>query len=174
MKQKLCAFLGLWTLSVALLVGGIRVDYSRFADFNRYHTYSWIGVKAGNTLSEERIQRAVDDKLAAKGWSKVPTGGEASVSAFVSTKEQPSMQTLYDALPGWDWDIADRYATTFEDIPIGTLVVGIFDSQSKRLIWRGRDSQLFSANPQEKEQTLDKSLRKMFEQFPPQVRQQRG
>jgi len=173
MKMQLFAFAGLCTLS-AVLLAGVKTDYSRSANFNHYHTYSWIGVKAGNQLWQDRIMRAVDSQLSAKGWSKVPAGGDASVSGFGSTKEQPSMQTLYDALPGWDWGGMDGSATAFENTPVGTLVIGIFDSQSKKLIWRGRDNQVLSGNPQENEEKLDKSAKEMFKYFPPQVRQERG
>jgi len=82
------------------------------------------------------------------------------------------MQILYDALPGWDWGGIE--GSTFESIPVGTLVVGIFDSQSMKLIWRGRDNQVLSGNPQENEEKLDKSVKEMFKYFPPQVRQERG
>jgi hypothetical protein len=172
MKKQLFTFAGLCTLSAAVLLAGVKTDYSRSADFNRYHTYSWIGVKAGNQLWQDRIMRAVDSQLSAEGWSKVPTGGDASLSAFGSTKEHPNMQILYDALPGWDWGGIE--GSTFENIPVGTLVVGIFDSQTKDLIWRGRDNQVPSGNPRENEVKLDKSVKEMFEYFPPQVRQERG
>lgn len=170
--KKQFAFAGLCALSAAVLLAGVKTEYSRSADFNRYHTYSWIGVKAGNQPSQDRIMRAVDSQLSAEGWSKVPTGGDASVSAFGSTKEQPNMQALYDALPGWDWGGIE--GSTFESTPVGTLVVGIFDSQSKKLIWRGRDNQALSVSPKENEETLHKSVKEMFEYFPPQERQERG
>ncbi len=172
MKKQLGVFVGLCALSAAILLAGINTEYSRWADFNCYHTYSWIAVKAGSHTWQDQIMRAVDSQLSAKGWSKVPTGGDASVSAFGSTKEQPNMQVLYDALPGWDWGGIE--GSTFEDTPVGTLVVGVFDSHSKKLIWRGRDNQALSGDLQGNEDQLDKSIKEMFKQFPPQVRQMRA
>ena len=55
------AFAGIiWAASVS-------TDYDHKADFGRYHTYSWLGVKAGNSLWQDRITSAVDAQLAAKG-----------------------------------------------------------------------------------------------------------
>lgn len=89
-----------------LLYAAVRTDYDHKADFSRYHTYSWLGVTAGNPLWQSRITEAVDAALAAKGWSKVQSGGDASVSAVGMTKEQDTMETFYSGFPGWGWRAA--------------------------------------------------------------------
>lgn len=89
--------------ALALFAADVSTDYNHHADFARYHTYSWLGVKAGNSLWQDRIQSAVDSALAAKGWQRVPSGGEAVVSAFGRTTQQDSLQTFYDGFPGWGW-----------------------------------------------------------------------
>ena len=48
----------------------VSTDYDHHADFGHYHTYSWIGVKAGDSLWQDRIMSAIDSQLAAKGWTK--------------------------------------------------------------------------------------------------------
>lgn len=45
-------------------------------------------MKAGNDLWTDRIRRAVDNVLMAKGWMETPSGGQASVAAFGATKQQ--------------------------------------------------------------------------------------
>jgi hypothetical protein len=35
---------------VAFAAAKITTDYDHHADFSRYHTYSWIGVRAGDSL----------------------------------------------------------------------------------------------------------------------------
>lgn len=84
-------------LTSALVVyAAARTDYDHKADFSHYHTYSWIGVRAGNSLWQGRITNAVDNALASKGWTKVASGGDAAVSAIGNTTERDSMQTCYD------------------------------------------------------------------------------
>ena len=75
---------------LVMLAADVKVDYSHSTDFSRYKTYSWLKVQAENTLWEDRIQRDVDAELAAKGWQKVASGGDAAVAAVGSTKTNNS------------------------------------------------------------------------------------
>jgi hypothetical protein len=148
----------------------ITTDYDHHADFSRYHTYSWIGVNAGNSLWQNRIMNAVDSALAAKGWSKVASGGEAAVSAFGKTREQDTMETFYDGFPGWGWrGWAGMGMATTTTIPerVGTLTVDIFDGNTKQLIWRGTAEHTLSSKPEENDKKLDHSVDDMFKHFPP-------
>ena len=65
-----------------LMYAAVRTDYDHKADFSRYHTYSWLGVKAGNSLWQDRIMGAVDSTMVAKGLTSVASGGDLGVSAF--------------------------------------------------------------------------------------------
>jgi hypothetical protein len=47
------------------------------------------------------------------------------------------------------------------------LVVDIFDSQTQKLIWLGKQSDALSSNPEKNEKKLAKDLAGMFRQFPP-------
>lgn len=152
----------------------VKTDYRHSVDFGKYHTYSWLKVDAGNPLWVDRIRRAVDEELTAKGWSMVPSGGDVSVSAFGSTREQPSMQTFYDGLGGgWGWwgfgDLGES-TTTVQNTEVGTLVVDIFDSNTKKLIWRGTATNTLSDHPDKNEKKLEHNVAEMFKKFPPKVK----
>jgi hypothetical protein len=161
--------------SACLLYAAVRTDFDRKADFSRYHTYSWIGVNAGNSLWQERITQAVDSALAAKGWSKVQSGGDASVSAIGKTREQDSMQTFYDGFPGWGWRAGwwgmggGMGMSTTEVVPerVGTLTVDIFDGSSKQLIFRGQSTDTLSSKPEKNDQKMEHSVNDIFKKFPP-------
>ena len=157
--------------ALALFAAEVSTDYDHHADFGRYHTYSWLGVKAGNSLWQDRIQHAVDSALAAKGWQRVPSGGEAVVSAFGRTSEKETLETYYDGFPGWGWRGWGGMGTaTTEAIPerVGNLTVDIFNGQTKQLIWRGQASDAISGDKPEKNvHKLDESVDKMFKHFPP-------
>jgi Domain of unknown function (DUF4136) len=174
MRTRVARFL-LPTLvgAVCIAFASVSTDYDHKADFSRYHTYSWIGVKAGNSLWQDRIMGAVDSQLAAKGWTKVASGGDASVSAFGKTSEQDTLQTFYDGFPGWGWrGWAGMGTATTEVIPerVGNLVVDIFDSNTKQLIWRGTATDTLTAKPEKNEHKLEKSVEDMFRHFPPSSR----
>jgi hypothetical protein len=58
--------------------------------------------------------------------------------------------------------------TTVENIPIGTLVVDMYETGSERLIWRGLAYDQLSDNPDKDTKKLEKAVDKMFAKFPPQ------
>jgi hypothetical protein len=156
--------------ALLLLAAKVTTDYSHTADFSRYRTYSWLEVKAGDSLWTDRIMSAVDSQLVAKGWSKVPAGGDASVAVFGSTHNQPRLETFYNGFGGgWYWHGFDDGVaiTTVENVPIGTLVVDIFDTATKKLIWRGMATDALSDKPEKNEKKLEKAVEEMFKHFPP-------
>ena len=161
-------------LAVVALAAEVSSDYDHHADFGKYHTYSWIGVKAGNSLWEDRISAAVDNQLMAKGWMKVPSGGDAAVSAIGRTQERDTMQTFYDGFPGWGWrgwwggGGFGESTTTVVPMRVGDLTVDVFDGPSKKLIWRGRSEATLSSKPEKNDKKLDDAVDKMFKKFPPQ------
>jgi len=148
----------------------ITTDYDHKADFSRYHTYSWLRSKASNSLWEDRIMGAVDSQLAAKGWTKVPSGGDASVAAVGTTKNEPTFTTFYNGMPGWGWRGWDGMSTASTNVDynkVGTLVVDVFDSSSKKLIWRAVATDTLSSKPEKNDKKLNEAAEKMFDKFPP-------
>jgi hypothetical protein len=58
-------------------------------------------------------------------------------------------------------------ATTTTDVTkVGTVVVDIFDSQSKQLIWRGTESADLSGHSDKNAKSLAKNLASLFKHFP--------
>jgi hypothetical protein len=150
-------------------LASVSTDYDHKADFGRYHTYSWLGVKAGDSIWQDRITTAVDQQLAAKGWTKVASGGDAVISAFGRVNERDTMQTFYDGFPGWGWRGWGGGVAYTETIPeqVGNLNIDIFDANNKQLIWRGRASETLSSKPDKNDKKLEKAVEDMFKKFPP-------
>jgi hypothetical protein len=154
---------------VCLLLASVKTDYDHQADFSHYRTYSWVSnAKASNDLWSERITQDVDQQLAAKGWSKVESGGDATVAAFGRTHNEQTINTFYDRLGGgWRWGGFGEATTTTENIPVGSLTVDVFDSGTKKLIWRGTATDTLSSKPENNEKKLEHSVVDMFKHFPP-------
>ena len=151
-----------------LLLADVKTDYNHSTDFGKYRTYSWIKVQAGDQLWQERIKSDVDHALQAKGWEQAPSNGDASVSAFGSTHEQQTLNTFYNNLGGgWRWGGFGEATTTTENTPVGTLVVDLFDTPSKQLIWRSVATDTLSGNPEKNTKKLSKTVDDMFKNFPP-------
>ena len=148
----------------------VSTDYDHKVDFSRYHTYSWIGVKAANSLWQDRIAGAIDSQLAARGFTRVASGGDISVAAFGRTDERDTLQTFYNGFPGWGWGgwgAGGTATTTVIPETVGSLTVDMFDSSTKKLIWRGVASGTVSSKPEKNDKKLDDAAEEMFEHFPP-------
>ncbi len=148
----------------------VSTDFDHKVDFSRYHTYSWIGVKASNSLWQDRIAGAIDSQLAAKGFTRVASGGDISVAAFGMTDERDTLQTFSSGFPGWGWGgwgAAGTATTTVVPERVGSLTVNMFDSSTKKMIWRGVASDTLSSKPEKNDKKLDRVAEEMFEHFPP-------
>jgi len=151
----------------------IKTDFDHQANFSQYKTYSWQEIKPANSLWDARIKNAVDAQLAAKGWTQVDSGGDVAVVAMKSSKTQRTLQTFYNGFGGgWGWrrfgggGFGDS-TTTEQDYKVGTLVIDLYDANTKQLIWRGSAQDTLSDQASKNEKKLDKGVAKMFKAFPP-------
>jgi len=146
----------------------VKTDYDRSANFGQYKTYSWEKVQTKDPLLVDRIKNAVNTALASKGWTQVDSGGDVSIMAMEITRNQQTLNTFYDGMGGgWRWGGFGDATTTTENYTVGTLVVDLFDTKNKNLIWRGSSSDTISNNSEKNIKNLDKGVQKMFEHFPP-------
>src|ERR1700688_1970327 len=151
----------------------VQTDFDHQANFSQYKTYSWQEINPANSLWDSRIKNAVDDQLAAKGWTQVDSGGDVAIVAIKTSQTQRTLQTFYDGMGGgWGWRRFGgggfgEATTTEQDYKEGTLVVDMYDGKSKRLIWRGSAEDTLSSNANKNEKNLDKGVAKMFKKFPP-------
>jgi len=151
----------------------VKTDYDRSANFGQYKTYSWEHVKTQDPLVVDRIKNSVNAALAAKGWTQVDSGADVCIVAIEITRNQQTLNTFYDGFGGgWGWRRFGgggfgQATTTTETYKVGTLVVDLFDTKTKKLVWRGTSSDTLSNNSNKNIQNLDKGVEKMFKKFPP-------
>jgi hypothetical protein len=127
-------------------------------------------------LLDQDIKRAVDEQLTQKGLTKVDKRADLQVSYQAAVREEKSINLWgmggtgwRDAGPGWSgFDSVQGQTST---IPVGTLVVGLYDPARKQLIWRGDASKTvdLKKDPNKNYQTLQKAMAKLFKNYPPQA-----
>jgi len=174
MQRTIFASIGFVLLSATgSFAQQVKTDYDRSANFSQYKTYSWEKVQTQDALWVDRIKAAVNAALAAKGWTPVESGDDVAIVAVEMTRNQQTLDTFYDGLGGgWGWrrfgggGFGDATTTT-ETYKVGTLVVDLFDANTKKLIWRGSSSDTLSSNSDKNIKELDKGVQKMFDHFPP-------
>jgi len=174
-KDRVLISMAIAILAATASLAEVKTDYDRTAEFSRYRTYSWGKVHTENPLLVDRIKTAVTSALASKGWTEVESGGEVSIMAMEMTEDHRTLRTYYDSFGGgWGWrrwggGIGNGFGestTTEETYEVGTLVIDLFDTSAKKLIWRGSASDTLSDKSEKNIQRLDKDVVKMFEHFP--------
>jgi len=150
----------------------VKTDYDRSTSFSKYKTYSWEKVQTQDPLWVDRIKEAVDSALTAQGLRLVKSGGDIAIVAVEMTKTRQNLNTFYSGFGGgWRWGGGFGDATTTVDnYKVGTLVVDLFDAQTKTLLWRGSSSNTLSDKSDKNIKNLDKGVQKMFHHFPPDVK----
>jgi hypothetical protein len=173
-NKMLVSIATFFLLVAASFAQQVKTDYDHNANFGQYKTYSWGNVKTHDPLLVDRIKAAVNAALTAKGWTQVDSGGDVSVVAMEITRNQQTLNTFYDGFGGgWRWRGFGGFGdatTTTETYQVGTLVVDLFDTSSKNLIWRGSSSDTLSNNADKNTKNLDKGVQRMFEHFPPEAK----
>lgn len=168
--------LGLSVLASTLAAQQVKSDYDRGVNFAQYKTYSWEHVETKDPLFIDRIKSAVNSALAATGWKQVESGGDISIIAVQMTHDRQTLNTFYDGFGGgWGWrrfgggglgDFGEATTTT-DTYRVGTLLLDLYDTKTKQLVWRGSTSDTLSNNSNKNIQNLDKGVDKLFKKFPP-------
>ena len=157
----------------------VTVEYSGTGDFSRYKTYDWkkAGVPAKNPYVNEQIVTLLDTQLQAKGLRKVEEGGDLHVMYYVAVDRD--LEISGGTLTGAPAMIGPGGSTITGQawvVYTGTLAVGLFDSSTGNIVWRGTakeplddgDKVGIDLRKQAKkvEKPIRKSLEKMFKKFP--------
>jgi len=129
------------------------------------------GRPTSNHIWEQRIKNAVDKQLAARGWAQVPSGGDVVVNAIGITHPEQTVHVTGTGWGGWegldDWNQFGKATASKSTYAIGTLVIELFDANSKNLLWRGISDDAFREDTDKYTKRPTKDIEKMFKQFPP-------
>jgi len=175
MKSRMLMGIGL-----ALLVGacsGISTttDYDPAVDFSGFSTYDWVDSQGDvDNITSSRIRQSVDGAMTAKGFSQSSSNPDLAISYQVSSAERRSFNTVnagWGGGYGWGgWGMGMGTSTTTENVwQEGSLILGIFDTSSKNLVWTGTATTDIdgSRSPQDRQELIDSAVAKMMGDFPP-------
>jgi hypothetical protein len=117
-------------------------------------------------------RQSIDSQLAAKGFTK--TDGDKP-DLFVAYQVALGMEKQWTA-SGWGdrpsgpggWGTAMGTATS-STIPVGALMLHVYDPAAKQSVWIGLATQTLdpSNNPEKNQKKLDKAMQKLLKNFPP-------
>ena len=131
------------------------------------------GGASEDQLVDQEIKRAIDEQLAQKGLTKVENNADLKVSYQAAIHQEIGVDLLGTRLAGRGpglWGI-DSVRGQTSAIPIGTLVVNLYDGGRKQLIWRGDANKAIELkkDPDKNYQNLQKAMAKLFKNYLPQL-----
>ncbi len=173
-------------LSTVLVAQKVSTDYDHKTDFSRYHTFSVYRVQASNSLVEGRLRDNITEALQQKGWQQVPQGGDIAVTAIGSVHDVQQYNTFYDGIGGGGYGFGGwrgRYGyggwgggsgfgdsqTTVQNIPVGNLVVDLYDSSTHQLVFRGMATDQLSSKAEKNARKGERAIDKIFDKLPNKV-----
>jgi hypothetical protein len=183
MKKKMRMGLTLCSLLVAsaAVAQTVKVNWQTNAPFADYRTYAWKESKnMGGQFYRQWVEKDVDAALGGKGLSKVALDGHPDLYVYYHfmTQEVIDSTTTDDGFGwgggpwgrwggwgGWGPDIAQTEA---HPRMLGILAVDLIDVKKKEMVWRGQATEDSIPNTQKgDENQVQKSVEKMFKQYPP-------
>lgn len=153
-------------------------DYDKNADFSKYKTYSIAGWendsdKILNEFDKKRITDALTSEFESRGMQLVESNGDAAITLYivVDNKTSTTAYTSYNGgmgyRGGWGYGMGNTTTTYSEDdYREGTMVIDMYDEESKNLVWQGVMQTEVQENPQKREKTIPKKMKKLMKQFP--------
>lgn len=160
----------------------VHYNYDRATSFESYKTYQWVdfagvGGKIPDSLIDQSIKRAVDEQLAQKGLTRVEKGGDLTIGYHAILREETRMNLNVSGWGGGPFSagwgdgglssgIVDGQTST---IPVGMLLIDIYDSTKQQLIWRGDATKTIDLrkDPERNYRNLQKAVAKLFKNYPP-------
>jgi hypothetical protein len=131
------------------------------------------GGASGDQLIDQQIKVAIDEQLAQKGLRKVDKDADLKVSYQAAIHQEIGIDLMGTGLSGRSpglWG-ADSIHGQTSMIPVGTLVVSLYDAGKTQLIWRGDASKAIELkrDPNKNYKSLQKAMAKLFKNYPPQL-----
>lgn len=157
----------------------VNADYDKKVDFNQYKTYAYIKASIDKVeisdLDKKRILYAIDDALAAKGFTK-SDNPDMLVSIFTKESERVDVynNNMWGMGFGWGWGWNPWWGMNYNSVyttPEGTLFIDLFDARTKDMIWQGEGSGYLTKNTDKKDARIKEFVDKILEQYPPMKKQ---
>ena len=175
MKARL--FVGLAATLLVAACSGISTttDFDPAVDFSAFSSYDWIDSQGQiDNITSSRVRTAVDAAMAERGFSQSNSNPDLAVSYQVTSAERRSFNTVNSGWSGgyrWGgWGMGMGTSTTTENVwTEGTLILAIFDTGTKNLVWTGSATTDIdgSRTPEDRQRLIDDAVGKMMKNFPP-------
>lgn len=165
MKILFCA-LAICVVSSLAMAQQVSVNYNHEANFSQYHTYAWGSNNKNeiqNSILAQVAQQDIETAMANKGLQKVPESQNPDLILTASGGERE--QTSWNA-----WGMrgigGGMGGISPEQNVVSTMVVSLYDTKAKELVWRGIAQDTLNNNGNKNQKEVQNAVNKMFKQWP--------
>ncbi len=138
------------------------------------HPMNKVDPMVDNDLVAARVYRAVDEQLAARGFSVASSEKDVNllVTYHIGEEEKLDVNTFhshYGYYPCWRcWGPGFDSEVWVSQYTQGKLVIDMVDAKTKQLVWRGIASRRVPSfdSPQQRDQFIRDSVAAIFKKFP--------
>ena len=154
----------------------VHYNYDRGTNFASYKSYQWVDLpgRVPDGLIDRDIRGSIDEQLAQKGLTKVEKDADLYVGyqTVIDMEKGISLSTWGTRGGPGGWGGLDSGTVTGQTstIPVGMLLVDLYDPAKKQLIWRGDATKSIDLkkDPDKNYKNLQKAMTKLFKNYPPQ------
>lgn len=160
----------------------VTTDYDHAANFGEYKTFAVYDLKAQegqvNQLNVDRVTNAIRSEMIAKGFTESSTP-DLKVNAVTILKNRQSVTAnsdfygyggMYRPYGYWGGGgMMGGATTTFNtyDYVDGSLVIDIVSTKTQKLVWQGIGNAQIDSKPDNPEEFIASSIKKILAGFPP-------
>jgi hypothetical protein len=156
----------------------VTIDYAREFDFDSAQTFQYVDTDESNIqdnmIMADRVVSMIKKELREGGLREVEENPDLYVTYHFTSQERKSYSTTSMGYGGyWDgwggWGGYDAFggpmmgsSTTQEySYEEGTLIVDAYDSQEKKMVWRGSGTVTVKDKPEKQVKQVEKILAKL-------------
>ena len=177
-------------LTLAVLYGcsstKVVADIDNTVDFAQIKTFEFYGWTEGsdsvlNRFDKERIEQSFIEEARRRGLTEVESDGDAIVSLYLTweIKTQQTATTTTTGMgtagmgrrgmrsPGWGWGMGHSVTHVQETQYVeGSIMIEMFDPDTKHLIWQAIGTKRVTENPQKKAKDIPKKIAAIMYKYP--------
>ena len=145
----------------------ISYNFMPRTDFSKYHTYTWVNIGRAHPdqIKDAEIKQSIDAQLASKGMTKTDSD---KADLYICYQTAMNQETQWDAWGSRAFGMG-MGSWTSSTISVGTLVLDMYDPETKQLVWTGSATKTIDtgSNHEKHMKNLDKAMAKLLRNYPP-------
>lgn len=152
----------------------VNVTFDHEAPFAKYKTYKWVPVEGAQHLDDltaDQLIGTFNAELTKKGLKKLEDKPDLYIAYQVAQGNEKKLShfdlgATYGSGPGANTANGGASTTLVHS---GLLVLDMYDTATKKLIWRGVVSNAIAADakPDKKQKQMDSAVQKLLKDYPP-------